>query len=241
MNMNRWTSTRMWNVKFSAYVRQLLNYWEAKMCINWSNFTWWIQQSNGWVKLSSSRGFKPQQQLPLSNCQTILKKLRPGVLWLPTKTVRFQGGTSSKKPVALPHVSPNNELSNVKPLHPRKFNSSPLKMGNPKRKLIFQPSFFRGYIKFRGCNPQHQNNDREAINPLVIPTASKLACGISLVGRRCSYHVVLWEWRLVLISPTPPENQGFKGIFSRIHQRWVRWRSSWKITRIGLRNSPSRK
>ena len=34
---------------------------------------------------------------------------------------------------------------------PRKFNSSPLKIGNPKRKLIFQPSFFRGYVKFRGC------------------------------------------------------------------------------------------
>ena len=26
-----------------------------------------------------------------------------------------------------------------------------LKIGNPKRKLIFQPSFFRGYVKFRGC------------------------------------------------------------------------------------------
>ena len=36
---------------------------------------------------------------------------------------------------------------------PRKFNSSPLKTDNPKRKLIFQPSFFRGYVKFRGCIP----------------------------------------------------------------------------------------
>ena len=26
-----------------------------------------------------------------------------------------------------------------------------LKIGNPKRKLIFQPSLFRGYVKFRGC------------------------------------------------------------------------------------------
>ena len=34
---------------------------------------------------------------------------------------------------------------------PLKFNSSPLKIGNPKRKLIFQPSFFMGYVKFRGC------------------------------------------------------------------------------------------
>ena len=37
---------------------------------------------------------------------------------------------------------------------PQKLNSSPLKRGNPKRKLIFQPSFFRGYVKFRGCKPR---------------------------------------------------------------------------------------
>ena len=35
---------------------------------------------------------------------------------------------------------------------PLKFNIAPEK-GNPKRKLIFQPSFFRGYVKFRGCTP----------------------------------------------------------------------------------------
>ena len=28
-------------------------------------------------------------------------------------------------------------------------NSSPLKLGFPKRKLIFQPSIFRGYVSFR--------------------------------------------------------------------------------------------
>ena len=28
-------------------------------------------------------------------------------------------------------------------------NSSPLKMGHPKRKLVFQPSIFRGYVSFR--------------------------------------------------------------------------------------------
>ena len=33
-----------------------------------------------------------------------------------------------------------------------KFNSSPLKISHPKRKVIFQPSFFRGYVKLRGCN-----------------------------------------------------------------------------------------
>ncbi len=34
---------------------------------------------------------------------------------------------------------------------PWKFNSSPLKMTLPKRKVVFQPSFFRGYVKLRGC------------------------------------------------------------------------------------------
>ena len=34
--------------------------------------------------------------------------------------------------------------------HPRNL-TQPLKIGNPKRKLIFQPSFFRGYVEFRGC------------------------------------------------------------------------------------------
>ena len=33
---------------------------------------------------------------------------------------------------------------------PPKFNSSPLKIGNPKRKLIFQPSIIRGYVKLPG-------------------------------------------------------------------------------------------
>ena len=34
---------------------------------------------------------------------------------------------------------------------PRKFNSSPLKIGKPKRKLVFQSSIFRGYVRFWGC------------------------------------------------------------------------------------------
>ena len=33
---------------------------------------------------------------------------------------------------------------------PWKFNSSPLKTGHPKSKVIFQPSFFGGYVKLRG-------------------------------------------------------------------------------------------
>ena len=30
-------------------------------------------------------------------------------------------------------------------------NSSPLKIGFPNRKVVFQPSIFRGYVSFREC------------------------------------------------------------------------------------------
>ena len=32
-----------------------------------------------------------------------------------------------------------------------KTNSLPLKIGHPNRKLVFQPSIFRGYVSFREC------------------------------------------------------------------------------------------
>ena len=31
-------------------------------------------------------------------------------------------------------------------------NSSPLKIGHPKRKLVFQPQIFKRYVGFRECN-----------------------------------------------------------------------------------------
>ena len=34
-----------------------------------------------------------------------------------------------------------------------KFNSSPLKIGLPNRKVVFQPPFLRGYAKLPGSNP----------------------------------------------------------------------------------------
>ena len=34
-----------------------------------------------------------------------------------------------------------------------KFNSSPLKSYLPNRKVVFQPPFFRGYVKLQGCIP----------------------------------------------------------------------------------------
>ena len=36
-------------------------------------------------------------------------------------------------------------------LHPRNL-TLPLKIGLPKRNLVFQPSIFGGYVKFGGCN-----------------------------------------------------------------------------------------
>ena len=33
-----------------------------------------------------------------------------------------------------------------------KFNSSPQKSDLPNRKLVFQPPFFRGYVKLQGCS-----------------------------------------------------------------------------------------
>ena len=47
---------------------------------------------------------------------------------------------------------------------PWKVNSSPLKIDNPKRKLIFQPSFFRGYVKFRGCITLGSPQDPDSIS-----------------------------------------------------------------------------
>ena len=44
---------------------------------------------------------------------------------------------------------------------PQKFNSSPLKIGIPKRKLVFQPSFFRGYVNFRGCNSCNMSSESQ--------------------------------------------------------------------------------
>ena len=43
---------------------------------------------------------------------------------------------------------------------PWKFNSSPLKISHPKRKVIFQPSFFRDYVKLRGC----KRSDCQGVN-----------------------------------------------------------------------------
>ena len=37
-------------------------------------------------------------------------------------------------------------------LHPWKINGWNLKNYLPNRKVLFQPPFFRGYVKFRGCN-----------------------------------------------------------------------------------------
>ena len=41
------------------------------------------------------------------------------------------------------------------------YQQTPLKIGNPKRKLIFQPSIFQGRtVKFRGCNQPAEYHTR---------------------------------------------------------------------------------
>ena len=54
--------------------------------------------------------------------------------------------------VKIKHVWNHHLEKYVKKATPPKFNSSPLKRYHPKREVIFQPSFFRGYVKLRGCN-----------------------------------------------------------------------------------------
>ena len=67
------------------------------------------------------------------------------------------GGYKSFYALGLLDLFVSSDLSNgvhhINLVTPLKFNIDPkaLKIGNPKRKLIFQPSFFRGYVKFRGC------------------------------------------------------------------------------------------
>jgi len=39
-------------------------------------------------------------------------------------------------------------------VHPKEIFHIALKIGTPKRKLIFQPSFFMGYVKFRWKKPE---------------------------------------------------------------------------------------
>ncbi len=51
-----------------------------------------------------------------------------------------------------------------------KFNSSPLKSYLPNRKVVFQPPFFRGYVKPRGCmifkGQQLKDDSADAYQPM---------------------------------------------------------------------------
>ena len=46
---------------------------------------------------------------------------------------------------------PCENLIGLSSTTPLKFKSSPLKRDHPKRKVVFQSSFFRGDSNFRGC------------------------------------------------------------------------------------------
>ena len=71
----------------------------------------------------------------------------------------------------------------VTPLHPRSHtlpetNGSPLKIGHPKRKLVFQPSISRCYVSFRECNLYFRNTGLQSV--------SSLGCQVSLLGCICA-------------------------------------------------------
>ena len=71
-------------------------------------------------------------------------------------------------------------------------HSSPLKIGHPKRKLVFQPSIFRGYVSFREGNLL-QNLDPKSGFLLkatnLLPTFNEKELPPKLQGCICVYAV----------------------------------------------------
>ena len=69
----------------------------------------------------------------------------PGVQIGEAKAMAWRGDRETVNPSWKPKTSPTDPERNM----------SPLKIGNPKRKLIFQPSIFQGRaVKFRGVDPR---------------------------------------------------------------------------------------
>ena len=69
-------------------------------------------------------------------------------------------------------------------LHPGNL-TKPLKIGNPQRKLIFQPSFFRGYVKFRGCKvfSMKMNEGRNLLERIWKGWSQKTPANCGTLGR----------------------------------------------------------
>ena len=65
--------------------------------------------------------------------------------------------------------------STSRQLHPHtpwKFNSSPLKNYHPNGKVVFQPWFFHGYVKLRGCQLAAVHFSHSKITPEVMSTCT---------------------------------------------------------------------
>ena len=69
-------------------------------------------------------------------------------------------------------------------------NGSPLKIGLPNRKVVFQPSIFRGYVSFREGNTSqiyHQNRWRNLLQCVVVKQSqTSLRCGSWRSLRHCT-------------------------------------------------------
>ena len=81
------------------------------------------------------------------------------MLWLAPIHIFHSWGLAKQKPPPITRYYPPTNLqffgscpkgSNTLP----KTNSSPLKIGLPKRKVVSQPPFFTGYVSFRECKSQ---------------------------------------------------------------------------------------
>ena len=86
-----------------------------------------------------------------SNCGALLPSWWPSAFALPSpECAAVSSGTPGSDGGRI-YVdgSPSNHCDTLKPCTLPETNSSPLKIGLPKRKIIFQPSIFRCYVSFR--------------------------------------------------------------------------------------------
>ena len=76
---------------------------------------------------------------------------------------------------------------------PWKCNSSPLKIYNPKRRVVFQPSFFRGYVKLREGIPW-ESRPLTVFSIVFISTLALLSPGHRILGQIPCLSTYLDPW-----------------------------------------------
>ena len=59
-------------------------------------------------------------------------------------------------------------------------NSSPMKIGLPNRKVVFQPSIFRGYVSFREGSIYQSNHIKQHLLFFVYPIWKKIVTWIMI-------------------------------------------------------------